>query len=78
MRNETRKNRPARPAEDARKPRRGREKSTIQEESATAKSPQYTARQREQVRKGLRILAKVIVRAHLRRQAELAELEDAN
>ena len=64
MQNETRKNRPPRPDGQAPKPRRGREKS-----------PQYTARQREQMRKGLRILAKVIVRAHLRKQAELAESE---
>ena len=64
MRNDTKKNQPAPPDGEARKPRRGREKT-----------PQYTARQREQVRKGLRILAKVIVRAHLRRQAEL---EDAD
>ena len=32
-------------------------------------APEYTARQREKIRQGLRILAKVIVRAHLRRQA---------
>ena len=64
MRNETKKNQTARPDGEVRKPRNGREKST-----------QYTARQREQMQKGLRILAKVIVRAHLRRQAEL---EDAN
>ena len=75
MRNDTRKNRAARPAEDARKPRRSPEKSSRQEESATPTSPQYTARQREQVRKGLRILAKVIVRAHLRKQAEMADSE---
>ena len=64
MRNETKRNKTARSDGETRKPRRGREKS-----------PQYTARQREQVRKGLRILAKVIVRAHLRKQAELADSE---
>ena len=64
MRNETKKNQQARPDGETRRPRRGREKP-----------PQYTARQREQMQKGLRILAKIIVRAHLRRQAEL---EDVN
>ena len=64
MRNETKRNKTPRPDGETRKPRRGQENS-----------PQYTARQREQVRKGLRILAKVIVRAHLRKQAELADKE---
>ena len=31
---------------------------------------EYTPRQRERMQQGLRILAKVIVRAHLRKQAE--------
>ena len=66
MRNETKKNKPARPDGQTRKPRTERNRE---------KSPQYTARQREQMRKGLRILAKVIVRAHLRKQAELADSE---
>ena len=34
-----------------------------------AAPPVYTAEQRETVRRGLRILAKIITRAHLRRQA---------
>ena len=34
-----------------------------------ARPPDYTAEQRETVRQGLRILAKIIARAHLRRQA---------
>ena len=34
-----------------------------------AGSPVYTPEQRETVRQGLRILAKIIARAHLRRQA---------
>lgn len=32
-------------------------------------SPAYTPKQREQVQLGLRILARMIVRAHLRREA---------
>ena len=75
MRKETNKNGPARPDGETCKPRHGPEKSTSRGESATPTSPQYTDRQREQVRKGLRILAKVIVRAHLRKQAELADSE---
>ena len=75
MRKEPRKNRTAPPAGETDKARRGREKSSNRGASSTPKSPQYTARQREQMRKGLRILARVIVRAHLRKQAELADSE---
>ena len=75
MRNETKKNRPARPDGQSPKPRRGREKSTSPATKTTKESPQYTARQREQVRQGLRILARVIARAHLRKQAELDDPE---
>ena len=35
-----------------------------------AESAAYTAEQRETLRLGLRVLAKIISRAHLRRQAE--------
>ena len=73
MRNKIRTKKPAQPGGETRKPRRRREKSSSQEAPSTPKSPQYTARQREQMRKGLRILARVIVRAHLRKQAELAD-----
>ena len=62
MQKDTGKNIPERTDSETPKARRKREQS-----------PQYTARQREQMRKGLRILAKVIVRAHLRKQAELAD-----
>ena len=34
-----------------------------------AEPPVHTAEQRETVRRGLRVLAKIIARAHLRRQA---------
>ena len=39
---------------------------------ARAAPPVYTAGQREAVREGLRILARMIVRAHLRREASRA------
>ena len=35
----------------------------------------YTAEERETLRRGLRIIARMIARAHLRRQALLAETE---
>ena len=37
--------------------------------SSNGTSVAYTAGQREQLRRGLRILARMIVRAHLRREA---------
>ncbi len=39
-----------------------------------AAPPVYTAEQRETVRRGLRVLARIIARAHLRRQAERARV----
>ena len=39
--------------------------------NAVADSPVYTVEERKTVRQGLRILARIIARAHLRRQAEL-------
>ena len=65
MRNEAEQNQPARPAGI-----KGKSKSAG---GKTSTSPQYTARQRERMQKGLRILAKVIVRAHLRKQAESSD-----
>ena len=65
MQNDTGNNKPARPPGN-----KGKSKSA---DGKTPTSPQYTARQREKMQKGLRILANVIVRAHLRRQAELAD-----
>ena len=38
--------------------------------NAVADSPVYTAEERQTVRQGLRILARIIARAHLGRQAE--------
>ena len=40
--------------------------------SAVADSPVYTVEERKTVRQGLRLLARIIARAHLRRQAELS------
>jgi len=54
MRNKTRKNGPSR--------------SDVRKKPDPA-SPQHTAREREKMRTGLRILARIIARAHLRRQA---------
>ena len=63
-------NRPARTARDARKPSGQGRKSSDRGNSPEQASPEYTPKQRERMQKGLRILAKVIVRAHLRKQAE--------
>ena len=56
-------------------PARSRRKSRNRETSENRPSPEYTPRQREKMQKGLRILAKVIVRAHLRKQAEQSRNE---
>ena len=48
----------------------GRERtSTRNPGSPKESSPAYTPEQREQLQRGLRILARMIVRAHLRREA---------
>ena len=75
MRNETRKNKPARIGGVSGSPHGGSEKPTAKETPVGTKSQQYTPCQQERMLKGLRILAKVIVRAHLRRQAEQANTQ---
>ena len=40
--------------------------------NAVADSPVYTAEERQTIRNGLRILARIVARAHLRGQAELS------
>ena len=68
-------NRPARSARDARKPSGRGRKSSGQRDFAERNATEYTPRQRERMQQGLRILARIIVRAHLRRQAELEDPE---
>ena len=68
-------NRPARSARDARKPSGRGRKSSDTGTSPERNVTEYTPRQRERMQQGLRILAKVIVRAHLRKQAELEDPE---
>ena len=46
----------------------GRNPSTNRRATAELTSPPYSAEQQETLRRGLRILAQMIVRAHLRRQ----------
>ena len=65
------KSKPARSGRNARNPKDPGDDYPNTEDSADMPLSEYTPRQRERLRKGLRILAKVIVRAHLRRQAEL-------
>ena len=47
----------------------GRNSSTNRRATAERGSAACTAEQRERMRRGLRILARIIARAHLRRQA---------
>lgn len=47
--------------------------STRNPSSRKESSTAYTAKQREQLQRGLRTLARMIVRAHLRREASRAE-----
>ena len=65
------RSKPARSGRNARKPKDPGSGSPSREDSAHKPLSEYTPQQRERIRNGLRILAKVIVRAHLRRQAEL-------
>ena len=62
MRDDTSRNRPGRPSRSARKPRNAGRKTL------GGTSPQHTAQEREKMQTGLRILARIIARAHLRRQ----------
>ena len=68
-------NRPARSARDAREPSGQGQRSSNKGTSSKRTTPEYTPRQREKMQKGLRILARIIVRAHLRKQAELSGSE---
>ena len=52
--------------------RTDRKKPTCEPMSPETSSAAYTAAQREQLQQGLRILARMIVRVHLRRQASRA------
>ena len=63
MRNDTRKNKPSRFGRNVRK------SETFGSKTLEETFLQHTAREREQMQTGLRILARIIARAHLRRQA---------
>ena len=65
------KNKPARSGRKVRRPKDPGGDSPARKDSADKPLSEYTPQQRERIRQGLRILAKAIVRAHLRRQAEL-------
>ena len=64
-------NRTAQPGKDAGQQAGQRRKPPGIKTSPDEPLSEYTPQQRERIRRGLRILAKVIVRTHLRRQAEL-------
>ena len=63
MRNKTRANRKPRSSGSNRK------SGTASRKTSRGISPQYTAQERERMQTGLRILARIIARAHLRTQA---------
>ena len=69
MRNKTRTNGKTRPSRSNRKSN-NRKSGTACRKTPRGTSPQYTDAQREQIQTGLRILARMIARAHLRRQAD--------
>ena len=71
MRNDTGRNKPERPSGSSRKLGTADRKTKARRET----SPQHTDAQKETMQTGLRILARVIARAHLERQAELGEPE---
>ena len=71
MRNDTRRNKPDRPSESNPETRATGSKTKTRRKT----SPQHTDAQRETMQTGLRILARIIARAHLERQAELGEPE---
>ena len=69
MRNDTGRNKPERPSGS--NPKTG----TAARKTPRGTSPQHTDTQKETMQTGLRILARIIARAHLERQAELGEPE---
>ena len=69
MRNDTARNKPDRPSGSNRKSS-NRRPGTTGRKTPRGTSPQHTDAQRETMQTGLRILARIVARAHLRRQAE--------
>ena len=69
MRNDTGRNKPERPSGSSRELGTADRKTKTRRET----SPQHTDAQRETMQTGLRVLARMIARAHLRRQAEPGE-----
>ena len=63
MRNDTRRNKPPRSG------RKARNSGTAGRKTSEQGYPDHTAQERERMQTGLRILARVIARAHLSRQA---------
>ena len=70
MRNDTRRNKPPRSTRNARK------SGTAGRKNAGRASPQHTSQERERMQPGLRILARIIARAHLSRQASASAPPD--
>ena len=71
MRNDTGINKPERPSGSNPETETAGSKTKTRRET----SPQHTDAQRETMQTGLRVLARMIARTHLKRQAEPGELE---
>ena len=69
MRNDTGRNKPERPSGSNRKSS-NRRNGTAGRKTPRGTSLQHTGAQRETMQTGLRILARIIARAHLEQQAE--------
>ena len=69
MRNDTRRNKPDRPSGS------NPETGTAGSKTPGRTSPQRTDAEREQMQAGLRILARMIARSHLRRETDRASQE---
>ena len=69
MQEDARKNKPPRPRRNTRRTPGDLERTSSREAVSISTSPQHTARERERIQTGLRILARMIARTHLSRQA---------
>ena len=74
MRKDTGRNKTERPSGSNRKSS-NRRPGTAGRKTPRDTSPQHTDAQRETMQTGLRVLARMIARTHLKRQAEPGELE---
>ncbi len=75
MRTENEQSKPGQETRKAAEPARQSRNCTDRQPPTQQDAPECTARQREQVREGLRMVARLIARAHLRRPGGAAPPE---